>query len=91
MLALYAPHRIALHEVGAHLETNAALAHDECVKQPPLKHLIKFTDIDSPLLQAAHDSDGFCETLTYAVLNDARSVAAPLSLVSLHKLCMLLI
>ncbi|MFQ3598142.1 MAG: hypothetical protein SNJ55_07150 [Chloroherpetonaceae bacterium] len=90
-LALYAPHRVALHEVGAHLETSCTLAHDEFLKHPPIHHLIKFTDIDSPLLQAERESDGFSATINYAIANDCKIAVASPPLISLHKLCILLL
>lgn len=90
-LALYAPHFVAFHEVSAHLETHDNSIHDECLKHPPLKHLIKFTDIDSPLLQVTCGSHGFSDTLTYSVRNDCRASVAPPLIISLHKLCILLI
>ncbi len=89
--SLYTPHFVAFHEVGDHLETHDNSIHDECLKHPPIKHLLKFTDIDSPLLQADSDSIGFSETIEYAMISDGEITLSPPMLVSLHKLCTLII
>lgn len=90
-LALYVPHRIALHEIGTQTDTKPASAHDEIFKGTPLKSCIKFIDIDSPLLQLNINSSVFSDTICYKQEPVCETPLPPASLISLHKLCILLI
>ena len=90
-LALYVPHRIAVHEISTQTDTKPASAHDELFKRAPFQSCIKFIDIDSPLLQPHIVASFFSETIHYQQVTVCENASPPASLISLHKLCILLI
>ncbi len=91
VFALHIHYHFVHQEVNAQTDSKCVSAPDELIKRAPLKHHIKFIDIDSPLLQLNIDSSVFSDTIYYQQVTVCENASPPASLISLHKLCILLI
>lgn len=89
--SLHIHYHFVHQEVNAQTDSKCVSAPDELFKRAPLKHHIKFIDIDSPLLQPHIVASFFSETIHYRQVTVCENASPPASLISLHKLCILLI